>query len=43
MENVQKVTFQHSLSQVVQQVANATEDLDVKEKSLSSSVKYILY
>ena len=29
MENEGEVTFVHSLSQLVQQVENATEDLDV--------------
>ena len=29
MENVEEVTFLHSLSQLVQRVENATENLDV--------------
>ena len=35
IENVEQVTFLHSIRQLVQQVENATEDLDVLEKSIS--------
>ena len=35
IENVEQVTFLHSIRQLVQQVENATEDLDVLEKSKS--------
>ena len=40
---MEEITFLHSLSQLVQQVKTATEDLDVQEKSLSSCVEYFLY